>query len=72
MPATRAARGTTDTREAQTFVSSDAHAGATPASPTSLQVRGLVSGAPARDAGEAGANPAHLTISLIERHYRIT
>lgn len=39
-------------------------AGATPAAPTKFpQVRGSVSGAPAREAGEAGASPAHLTIA---------
>src|SRR5215216_1278488 len=40
------------------------HACANPAAPTifsSIQVCGSVSGAPAREAGEAGANPAHLT-----------
>ena len=39
------------------------HACANPAAPTNLvyQVCGSVSGAPAREAGEAGANPAHLT-----------
>ena len=39
------------------------HACANPAAPTNFvyQVCGSVSGAPAREAGEAGANPAHLT-----------
>ena len=37
------------------------HACAIHAAPTTFQVRGPVSGAPACDAGEAGATPAHLT-----------
>ena len=39
------------------------HACANPAAPTIFQVCGSVSGAPAREAGEAGATPAHLTIA---------